>query len=86
MIHPFTKQHHGVIFHGLEGLWASVPCPKIPYLPQVQLGPNLVCCCLLRGGRAGVRLVLDFGLHLDSRLESSSTTVTFSFDIYRAPK
>ena len=35
MIHPFTKPHHGVL--------ASLPFHKIPYPPQVQLGPNLVC-------------------------------------------
>ena len=41
MIHPFTKLHHDQVFHVLVGLWASLPCLKIPYPPQVQLGPNL---------------------------------------------
>ena len=40
MIHPSPKLHH--VFHGLVGLWASLPCPQITYPPQVQLGPNLV--------------------------------------------
>ena len=38
-----TKLCQGLVFHGFVGLWASLPCPQIPYPPQVQLGPNLVC-------------------------------------------